>query len=179
MVTMKKIRILVILVVAFALCISSVQAHFLITDNQIGALLHVNPNDDPVAGEPATFFFELKDKENKFDPAQCDCTFTVSENGAEIHSQALYSGSNEASVIYTFPQKSIYTVTITGKPNGGAQFQHFSLSWNFRIETEKQQSDSNSEGKLDSRMYWAITTFAGVTVCGILLFIAWRKKKSV
>src|SRR5437667_6752587 len=95
----------------------SVFAHFLAFDHTIGAVLHIDPNDDPIAGEQTSFFFEFKDKENKFTPQNCDCTFLIVKNGQTIYSQPLFANNQNprltnASVLYTLPQKDVYEIKV-------------------------------------------------------------------
>src|SRR5579885_451375 len=97
--------------------IAPVYAHVLKSDGSIGAVMHIDPNDDPVANSPATFFFEIKDKTNKFTPQNCDCRVDIYENGKVIYSDSLFVGSsfnNISSPVfqYTFPQKDVYQVQV-------------------------------------------------------------------
>src|SRR5437899_1430767 len=78
--------------------VSIVEAHVLVYDHDIGAIMHIDPDDAPVAKEQSAFFFEFKDTKNKFDPVNCDCTFTISENGTEIYSQPLFQNSPKPSL---------------------------------------------------------------------------------
>src|SRR5882672_6466726 len=72
------IALFIILVLFFVA--TPVEAHFLASDRNIGAVLHVDPNDQPIAGSQTSFFFEFKDKQNKFKAENCDCTFAIDEN---------------------------------------------------------------------------------------------------
>jgi len=143
---MKKITTIFFLAIALLIVAKPVQAHFLARDGNVGAVLHVDPNDDPVAGSQSSFFFEFKDKENKFKPQNCDCIFEIEENEKNIYSQLLFQNSSNinisnANVFYTFPQKDIYQVKVIGKPTTQNTFQPFTLTWNFRID---QQSSSQT-----------------------------------
>src|SRR5689334_16513316 len=75
-----------------------VSAHILKYDGSIGAVLHVNPDDDPIAGETTGFFFEFKDKKNKFLPENCDCLVRVTKEGSEIYSQDLFKDNPNPSL---------------------------------------------------------------------------------
>lgn len=139
---MKKI-IVIFTIVTFidAILVQPVEAHFLKTDHNIGAILHVDPNDDPVAKEQASFFFEFKDLKNQFKPKLCDCEFSILENGAVIYSQPLFQNNQNpsltnTSVFYTFPQKDVYQVQVIGKPVSENAFQPFILTWDFRVDQE-------------------------------------------
>jgi len=137
---MKKLfSILILLSTSLAFFVKTVDAHVLKIDNHIGAILHVDPDDDPIAGQQSAFFFEFKDTQNKFTPAACDCTFFVIENGKDIYSQPLFQNNNNpslenASVFYTFPQKDVYQVKVVGKPDTQNAFQPFTLTYDIRVD---------------------------------------------
>lgn len=165
----------------FTLCTQPVSAHFLATDNNIGAVLHVDPNDEPVAGEQASFFFAFKDKENKFIPQNCDCTFEVDENGKSIFAQPLFQNNNNpslsnASVFYTFPQKDVYTVKVVGKPVTPNSFQPFTLLWNFRVDQQANQQGS-STNNLSLTKLFLLGIGIVVVVIGVLLLVLRLAKK--
>src|SRR5471030_211139 len=106
---MKKIILLLFVFLGFGLFYTPLSyAHFLETDKNIGAVLHADPNDSPIAGSQTAFFFEFKDKQGKFQPNNCDCTFSILENGNEVFSQPIFqtkqtSNPFAVSVYYTFP----------------------------------------------------------------------------
>jgi len=154
---MKKPFIIFAIMFALLLSTRSVEAHFLATEGNIGAVLHVDPNDEPIAGDQASFFFEFKDKENKFKPQNCDCTFEIDENGKKIYTQPLFQnntnpGLSNASVFYTFPQRDVYQIKVVGKPLTPNVFQPFILTWNFRID---QQSSSQTVSTQNSSNFFS------------------------
>ncbi len=131
------------------------EAHILKTDGNIGAVLHIDPEDDPIAGSQAGFFFEFKDKQNKFTPQNCDCTFSIAENGKEIFSQPLFQNSanpslDSASLFFTFSEKNVYQVKVVGKPNNPDVFQPFTLTYDVRVARETPNSASNSNQNQNS-----------------------------
>lgn len=118
-------------------------AHVLKIDESIGAVMHIQPEDDPVAGEESSFYFEFKDKKNTFDPKLCECTFSVESNGQELYSQPLFQNNTEpsltnASVYYTFPKRGVYVIKITGRPLSAGAFDDFTLSFNQRVERSSE-----------------------------------------
>jgi hypothetical protein len=148
---MKKIIIFLLAFLPGMFYAAPVQAHFLAADGNIGAVLHVDPNDEPIAGSLASFFFEFKDKENKFKPENCDCSFEIDENGKNIYSQPLYQNNNNpsltnASVFYTFPQRDVYQVKVIGKPLTPNAFQSFTLKWNFRVDQQASSETGSTQG---------------------------------
>lgn len=135
---MKKIFIIVVLFTLFSVNTRTVLGHVLTTDGSIGAVLHVSPDDDPVAGETTNFFFEFKDKDNKFDPVYCDCKVSIKEGDSEIYSGKLFSNSSNpslenASFSFVFPHKNVFKIVVAGRPVNGGEFQEFNLSYDVRV----------------------------------------------
>jgi hypothetical protein len=97
----------------------SASAHFLKTDNNIGVVLHIDPDDDPAAGEPTTLLFDTKDKEGKYQPTACDCQVVIQQDG-KILDTVTATGTDAAntSAVYTFPTVGVYQVFFQGSSNG-------------------------------------------------------------
>lgn len=148
------------------------EAHVLVYDRDIGAVMHIDPDDAPVTKEQSAFFFEFKDTQNKFDPANCDCTFSISESGAEIYAQPLFQNNtkpslNNASVFYTFPQKDVYEIKIVGKPNTPNGFQSFTLVYNVRVD---QIANPATVAENTNFFTTHVVHFMGIGI-GLLIFI--------
>lgn len=125
----------------FTTSLSPVQAHQLKASGSVGAVLHVEPDDDPIVGRPSTFLLEFKDKNEQFQLDRCVCTVTVSRNGQELTRLPIQPTN---SVSYTFPEKGVYKVTVEGKPLGDAAFAPFSVSYDIRVTRESTQFTSSS-----------------------------------
>lgn len=180
---MKKIIVLTFLLLNIFVFTPKAQAHFLATDRNIGAILHVDPNDEPFAGSQASFFFEFKDKEGKFTPQNCDCIFSIVENGKEIYSQPLFQNNanqnlTNASVFYTFPQRDVYTIQVIGKPLTPNTFQPFTLTWNFRVDQQTSGQDRTSNNPLIAHFIHAHVIHligGGAILLFFLIFIAYTR----
>ncbi len=178
---MKKIVSIYLFFFIFLFLTQSVEAHILKTDENIGAVLHIDPDDDPIAHEQSSFFFEFKDKENKFKPENCDCTFSITEDKKEIYSQSLFQNNTNpslasASIFYTFPEKNIYQVTIIGKPTSPNAFQPFTLLYDIRVDRE---SKSLSPDQNSTQRNWFIGHGLHFLLGGVVficVIIALRKK---
>lgn len=160
--------------------LSIVSAHVLKSDGNIGAILHIDPDDDPIANQVAYFFFEFKDKQNKFQPADCSCTFSILEGGKEIYAQPLFQNNpspslTNSSVIYTFPQKDVYQVKVEGTPNTPGEFQPFTLIYDVRVD---KTADAATSSNNSSSSNYVVYLIAGVLVIlgfgGAMFF---RRKK--
>ena len=179
---MKKILLLLLLTFIFFSTPKQAEAHFLATDGSIGAILHVDPNDSPVAGSQASFFFDFKDKQNKFKPENCNCTFEINENGKTIFSQDLFQSNsdpslNNASVFYTFPTIAVYEIKVTGITLTSHAFQPFTLVWYFRVDQQANQTQNNSFANFFSTHITHIIPIA-IIVLGFALYIYFNVSKT-
>lgn len=123
-------------------------AHTLQTDGTIGAVLHISPEDDPIAGDISSFFFEIKDTADNFTSRLCECTVTIEKNSKILLTQPVFQDTNEdnqtnLTMIYTFPETGIYKITLTGKPLSGTTFNEFTLSYDVRV-TKTIEDPKNS-----------------------------------
>lgn len=151
-------------------------AHVLQTDKSIGAVLHITPEDDPIIGEQTAFFFEFKDKQNKFNPQNCTCTFSIAEEGRQIYTQPLFQDNQNpsltnASVFYTFSHKNIYQIKITGEPKGEGAFQPFSLLYDIRVQREPDTKSNN-----DSQTNVVPFSLVGILVIFAIIILLKYKK---
>lgn len=163
---MKKIlTFLFIFYIAIYYATQTVEAHILKTNGSIGAVLHISPEDDPVAGGVSYLFFEFKDKIGKFNLKACDCTLSVYANNKLIHSESLPqknsdSSATSATVAYTFPEKNVYIIEVSGKPQEPNAFQSFTLSYDIRVETSvapatRAAQDTNNDHVIHSVIFFA------------------------
>jgi hypothetical protein len=140
-------KILACLLLAFLLTGSTpLLAHTLETEGTIGAILHVDPEDDPIIGQPSNFYFEFKDRNNKFGIDKCRCSFFISKDGRELHSQALVvypdTPTTSGYSTYQFPEKGVYKVRVTGKAITPGLFNDFDLEWDLRVSRDAAQTSS-------------------------------------
>lgn len=148
---------------------NAASAHVLQTDRTIGAVMHIDPNDDPIAGEQASIFFELKDTTNRLTSKNCDCKIAILESGKTIYAQPIFQNNSNpsldnASLFYTFPNPDVYQIILTGNPLSKNSFQPFKLTFNIRAE---QPTDNSSTNK--SQLF--ATNHLGYFIVGILLLL--------
>lgn len=157
-------------------------AHVLQTDGSIGAVLHIDPDDDPIASQPATLFFEFKDRQNKFAPGRCDCSVSIIRGGTIIFSTALFgSGNTSPTVSYAFPAKAVYTVRVTGTPTAGGSFQAFTLNYDIRVDREPTGGAANAAPAQPNHTSHYIIFGGGFIIFFLLIFrdsLKNRKKAS-
>ncbi len=109
-------------------------AHLLQTDGDVGVLMHVDPGDEPVVGEPSMFMFEITDRRETFSLDRCDCRLRVLLNDKEVLSEPL-KGDQSASVAvpFVFADAGIYRAEIAGNPRPGAASQAFRVAFDVRV----------------------------------------------
>lgn len=127
-----KPAIFIVFVFLFIFHIRAASAHVLFTDGSIGAVIHVDPDDDPYVGKEAKIHLDFKDRAAKFDFAKCACKAVILENGKEVFREDL----QEPTFAYVFPKKGIYHLEIEGSPRQVGSFQPFTLTYDIRVARE-------------------------------------------
>jgi hypothetical protein len=146
-----KLQIINIGILAFIIYnlafIIPVSAHVLKTDGTIGAVLHLDPNDSPIAGQLSNNFLEFKDTKSVMNLSNCKCQVIISENGKEIYRQDLTSSGTDNTVgvfSFTFPQKDVYQLKVEGSPTQAGLYPNFSLNYDVRVDQVDQTSSASS-----------------------------------
>lgn len=166
-------------------------AHVLKTDNAIGAVMHVTPDDDPVAGDDTTFFFDIKDKNNKFNSQACECTVTIFKGSEQIKQADLYQSGGTGGLetplfTYVFPQRGIYVIQISGKPKIADAFQAFTIKYDLRVDKENKAKvaatspgNNNAAAPLEHKQNHALhyILLGGAALVIVYLVIKNKKKK--
>jgi hypothetical protein len=157
-----------------------VSAHVLKVDGTIGAVLHIDPNDSPEAGTPASIFFDLKDSSGKFSIEKCACAVTITENGKTVFTRNLIS---LAAVTFTFPEIGLYDVSLSGLPKDGASFDAFKLSYDIRVETANETANTQNNKNFFQEHITHIVLFGGAIIFAIFVLtqdaIRRRREKAV
>lgn len=108
----KKILFLALLIVVTILLPQTAFAHVLISDDtrSVGAVLHVVPDDDPIAGQPSNLFFDIQTQNINKDTAKLTITDTVTN---EAISAPIEVDNNSVTADYTFPVQGVYRLSLT------------------------------------------------------------------
>jgi hypothetical protein len=95
-------------------------AHESGTDENVTAVLHIDPNDAPYVGHEAKFYLAFNGAD--FTVEQCNCTAKVMMGDKEIASQdfsgsgSLASRTSQPILTTTFSQAGDYTLNFFGHP---------------------------------------------------------------
>jgi hypothetical protein len=136
-----------------------------------------------VAGSPASFYFEIKDRQNKFSPLQCTCTVDLkTQTGQLLHTEQLFTESSSAGLStplleYTFASGGVYRVTLSGSPKSPGAFQPFSVNYDVRVEGAGAM-DAHESGVSDTWLYVALAVVLLVAF-GLFTFQKQKKNKPV
>lgn len=157
---MKKIIFLCLL-----LCLalpSPARAHVLLHDPQrkIGAVLHVTPDDDPVAGEPSSLVFDIQDQ--TVTSEAYSFTLQISDSLGSSEVVPISTSGTIISASHSFPAQGLYHIELRADP----------------VETSKQaftlnHSQSISRGITTTSPLPASHTFAEIgliaSACGLIV----------
>ncbi len=149
----------------FALSITPAAAHKVQTAADVGATLHLEPNDHPRAGEPAQTWFALTRKGGQIIPLeQCNCQLAVYSQPRSANSPLLqpplsaisaeqYQGIPGAAI--AFPKAGAYELELSGTPKAGEDFQPFKLTFGVTVTgaapTESPQATQEPSSSADPR----------------------------
>lgn len=127
-------------------------AHSVKVSQGVGGTLHIEPNDQPTAGESSLVWFALTRRGGQTIPlTECDCQLQVfkeprSANPTPILTPSLTPVNAERytqipGANFAFPQPGRYQLQITGKPKTGGSFQPFELT--FPVTVAQGQTSQN------------------------------------
>ncbi len=107
-----------LLLTALLLVPRSTSAHVLIKDESgsAGAVMHIMPDDDPIAGEEATLFFDVHGSAVTDKSARATLTI-ASELGVESKAPVQVTGSR-VSASYVFPLQGLYKIKLSIEQDG-------------------------------------------------------------
>lgn len=115
-----------------------VLAHTIETAADVAATLHVEPNHNPRAGQPARTWFALTRKGGAIIPLEeCDCQLLVTARNGQPFSPPLkaiqaeqYEAIPGADIV--FPNPGLYQLTLKGRSKDGS-FQPFELNYDVTV----------------------------------------------
>ena len=133
------------------------QAHEVEIAGDVGATLHIEPNDTPRAGEEVLAWFALTRKGGEsISLSACDCELSIytSPNGTAPGSDAPVLSptlapvdaegyENIPSAKFTFPNVGAYQLTMSGSPKQAGDFASFDLTFDVTVAAGVAVEDSS------------------------------------
>lgn len=170
----------------------------------VGATLHIEPDDTPKAGEPTKLWFALTRKGGEIIPlADCDCQLTIytPTSGADpILEPALIPIAAEGyeaipGANLTFPAVGAYELVLRGQSQQSGDFAPFELRFDVLVaagsgvekaeETEdaiaalETPTESPTPPETAARSPWPIVGIVGgVALLGIVGGVLWKQRQN-
>lgn len=162
-----------VLVIAFAAFINVqvASAHVLIksTNNQSAAILHVIPDDDPIAGQEASLSL---DTEGGVLQSGATVTLVVTDASGQVEQVATQTKGSLVSSVYVFPTQGVYSLkySISTTTDTSYQFVH-----DIRVSRGVQG------GAVTVQRYpWAEALLIAMVILFVVLaVIGWNNRKSI
>lgn len=124
-----------------------VAAHVLKQDHDISGVLHIAPDDAPVAAEPTVLDVSFGDAKNAFNLTNCDCQVMVKKDTRAVQTVTLrpsLAGSTlNSTATVQFPVIGVYDVIVRGSAKDGS-FPAFQLDYPARVATTAGGSRASS-----------------------------------
>ncbi len=158
-------------------------AHTLKVDGHVGAVLHTDPNDEPIAATTTPLFLAFKNDTQPFDLSAYVLKVTVtaaSDHAVHIiPSDEIHDTSNDTlTSSYVFPKEDVYTLTVSGTSTTTDTSRGalpFSLSYDVRVD-QIVASRGGFASFLQIHSLHAIIVLIGI---GIGTFITVRDERKV
>lgn len=162
----KKLLILITLL-GVSLIPASALAHELVRDQSggAGALVYIDPDDDPIAGQPATLFFEFPD--NTMTAKSSKASLTITDERGAAATVPIKADGSSLSGTYVFPRQGSYQIKLEIEQAGKARHV-FSLS-------QQISRGAASDAQPNQAPAWAVAGTAA-TVLGVLLLAILARK---
>ncbi|MDB5194029.1 MAG: hypothetical protein JWN50_43 [Parcubacteria group bacterium] len=165
---------LILLGLGLALFIPLASAHELQTDGSMGAVMHIDPNDNP--GTNATSTFELIFQGDAPDLTKCDCHVVLKDATSTIYFAKVGDPDLEVTpknmtFAYRFPVLGAYSLTVMGtdpKP--------FSLTYNISVATPDGSPDDDGGTMQMSPLVHSIHLGLFALMIGGAVYIILRKE---
>jgi len=150
--------------------IQNVQAHVLERDGSVSAVLHMPPDDAPVAGEATIINLAFSSSDRSFTVVNYQIALDVLREGRTVQSvtmERLDQSDTDTTATVNLPQAGAYTLSVKGTPKtGGTGFRmSYDVRAGDRSGTDAAGQSATGKAGFD---FWAISLGAWA----ILLIIA-------
>lgn len=123
-------------------------AHVSESNNGVSAILHILPDDNPVADKSTYMQFSFGDAGSTFQVRHCDCQLVINDGRHDIKQLAmepLDPNSPTSLVAVRFPQAGIYTAKVSGY-NDASHSRTFRLSYVIRVSGAGEGTGNSMAG---------------------------------
>lgn len=146
-------------------------AHVLITDESKirGAVLHITPDDDPVAGQPSTLYFDMQDREAPYQEGEV--RLRIHDEHGTSQPVDVQLTDTLASATHVFPSQGLYRLEFTvGSDDGELRFVH-----------SQRVARGVSTGVVAAQTHaWAeVLLLTGVVGLAVLVIVAFNRRAAI
>ena len=142
--TKRFVGALALIIVALASCYSApAAAHVQASSNGVTAVMHILPDDSPIADKQTLIQFTLGGKD--VDTATCDCTLQIRQGSTTTASNKLKPLQGSQTVVtssISFPKEGVYDLIIASNDT-----QKFSID--FVVRVDPSGGAANTAGGVD------------------------------
>lgn len=173
---MGKVLYCLILIFCFVIAIPKpADAHVLITDNTgtIGAILHITPDDDPIAGQPSSLYFDIQNK--SFSKHSHKLELSITNDEGQVTQVPVFVAGSSVSASYTFPQQGVYKIILTANAQNVASAHAHTFTHSQRI------SRGTIGSALDKPTHQWANLLLVVSLCSVLVLaiFAYNRRKEI
>jgi hypothetical protein len=116
--------------VALALGVAPAWSHQIASNNGVSVQVHVNPNDEPIAGEPTTVWVvRVKGKDVVFAWKTCRCRMLVFDSSGTT---IVDTAATVPKTPVTFPEPKAYGITFSGRVKRKGVWRTFKVTYAIR-----------------------------------------------
>lgn len=173
-----------IFLIAFSMWGGVVFAHETTTNGSASVFIHIDPDDNPKPGEPATLFIDVRNKEKGFSIENCDCVLTIGQEGTVLSTTSLVPSGDSStydvmSVPFTFPKNGTYDIGVDGTPKTPGTFTPFSTDYDVTIgaPTGVSKHDHGEHSSLFHIIHYGL--FGGAMILALAIGIRENRKEKM
>lgn len=131
---MKKLVFAALTMLSLIAIPGSADAHVLLRDTKtnIGAVLHINPDDDPAAGPISQLYFDIQDQKAATRIPYTGYQLLITNEQGATRQTALDANGSNVTANYAFPTQGVYKLELRSGPRYD-DFAHVSLTYSLRV----------------------------------------------
>jgi len=167
---MRRFASLVILVLLCGLAFGSgsASAHQLKGNNGYTAVMHIDPDDDPTAGEPTVLNFLIGKDKGSYNQNDYDISVAISSDGQPtdhvVVAPAVFGNAGDGKADYTFPRLNVYTLTLTGHRKANPS-DSFKMAFTVRVASQTATAKGDTSDVL-------ILSAGSLVILGLAAYVA-------
>ncbi len=152
---MKRTLLFLAIFIGCLLPAAPTSAHFIESSNGVHGLLHINPSDDPTAGQKAQLIFYMTAENKTFSAHNCGCTLAIMLHGQSVETSRLRAGNGVLTATFVPPVPGAYSIILSGNS--------FRLAYDIRA-----QASSNGVHLVNRGTPVLIMSAASLLILGIV-----------